>query len=187
MLGASVPVCQCAEPFEGIIIHIYIWKMPKSLFKKSLKFHTFIHHLILILNPNPIVIFSGPVCRAIKTKWFWNHCLINLSNLIQFSHIYTPLYFQSKSNGTIYIVIGWCLTMLFQKQWWLLPSLSSTKNKSNAPWKFSIRCHRYLNCNIYFLYTHFEGLYIEKMFCDWRISLGIINKGISDFVQQIMC
>ena len=130
----------------------------------------------------------GPVCWALLAKWFWNHCLINMSNPIQFSHIYTPLEldFQSKSNETIYIVIGWCLSMIFQKQWWLLPSLSSTKNKSNAPWKFSIRCHRYLNCTLLFLYTHFKGLYIEKLCCDWRISLGIINKGILDFVQQIM-
>ena len=129
-----------------------------------------------------------PVCRALQTKWFWNHCSINMSNLIRFSHIYTPLEsdFQSETNEIIYIVIGWCLTMLFQKQWSLLPSLSSTKNKSNAPWKFSIGCHRYLYCTIFFLYTHFEGLYIEKIFCYWRISLGILNKGILDFVQQIM-
>ena len=41
--------------------------------------------------------------------------LFNKSNPIRFSHIYTPLEsdFQSESNETIYIVIGWCLTMLF--------------------------------------------------------------------------
>ena len=106
------------------------------------------------------------MCRALQTKWFWNHCSINMSNLIRFLHIYTPLEldFQFESNETIYILIWWYLTMLFQKQWWLLPSLSSTKNKSNAPWKFSIGCHRYLNCTIFFLYTHFEFLLVSLHF-----------------------
>ena len=59
--------CQCASVLSHLKVLQFRFtyeRSPNYCLENLSYFHTFIHHLILIFNPNPTVIFLGPECRS---------------------------------------------------------------------------------------------------------------------------
>ena len=83
--------CQCASVLSHLKVLQFTFtyeRCPNHCLKNLSNFIVFSH----IYTPsdsnfqsksNCYIFKAGvPVCQAVQMKWFWNHCLINLSNLI---------------------------------------------------------------------------------------------------------